>query len=97
MLVGHDQWMNPIEFGVSRSKVKVKVTFKLEVAYMFHKHFLLFQGSKKTEPKPMIDNPNASATKSTNLIRPQPLKMPDSEAVDVAGKSSFLARLFQRK
>ncbi|XP_060595922.1 mRNA-decapping enzyme 1B-like isoform X2 [Ruditapes philippinarum] len=41
-------------------------------------------GSKKTEPKPMIDNPNASATKSTNLIRPQPLKMPDSEATEIS-------------
>lgn len=37
-------------------------------------------GSKKTEPKPMIDNPNASATKSTDIIRPQPLKMPETEA-----------------
>ncbi|XP_052250189.1 mRNA-decapping enzyme 1B-like isoform X2 [Dreissena polymorpha] len=37
-------------------------------------------GSKKSEPKPMIDNPNASATKtSSGLIRPRPLKMPDSE------------------
>ena len=32
--------MTPIEFGVSRSKVKVTVTFKLRGAYMFHKHFL---------------------------------------------------------
>ncbi|KAL4226361.1 mRNA-decapping enzyme 1B [Mactra antiquata] len=36
-------------------------------------------GSKKSEPKPMIDNPNASATKTTNIIRPQPLKMPDTD------------------
>ncbi|WAR26604.1 hypothetical protein MAR_012308 [Mya arenaria] len=36
--------------------------------------------SKKIEPKPMIDNPNASATKtSTGLIRPQPLKIPDRD------------------
>ncbi|XP_045164747.2 mRNA-decapping enzyme 1A-like [Mercenaria mercenaria] len=41
-------------------------------------------GSKKTEPKPMIDNPNAAATKSNNLIRPQPLKMPDTDAVDIS-------------
>ena len=33
--------MTPIEFGVSRSKVKVTVTFKLRGAYTFHKlvHF----------------------------------------------------------
>lgn len=34
---------------------------------------------RKTEPKPMIDNPNAAATKANNIIRPMPLKMPDSE------------------
>ena len=33
--------MTPIEFGVSRSKVKVTVTFKFRGAYMFYKHFLL--------------------------------------------------------
>ena len=34
--------MTPFDFGVSRSKVKVTVTFKLKGgAYMFHKHFLL--------------------------------------------------------
>ena len=27
----------------------------------------------------MIDNPNAAATKVNNIIRPMPLKMPDSE------------------
>ena len=37
---------------------------------------------KKTEPKPMIDNPNASATKKSNLIRPMPLKMPETEQQD---------------
>ncbi|KAL5014500.1 hypothetical protein ScPMuIL_008770 [Solemya velum] len=30
---------------------------------------------KKVEPKPLIDNPNAAATKSSTLIRPMPLKM----------------------
>ncbi|KAH3892425.1 hypothetical protein DPMN_016543 [Dreissena polymorpha] len=49
----------------------------------------LFQGSKKSEPKPMIDNPNASATKtSSGLIRPRPLKMPDSEQNE-AGESGI--------
>lgn len=37
------------------------------------------QEVRKTEPKPMIDNPNAAATKVNNIIRPMPLKMPDSE------------------
>ena len=32
--------MTPIEFGLSRSKVKVTVKFKLRGTYMFHKHFL---------------------------------------------------------
>ena len=32
--------MTPIEFGISRSKVKVTVTFKLRGAYMFFKKFL---------------------------------------------------------
>ena len=41
MVVVHDQQMTPFEFGLSRSKVKVEVTFKLSGAYMFHKHFLL--------------------------------------------------------
>ena len=40
LVVGHDQQMTPIDFGVSRSKVKITVTFKLRGAYMFHKHFL---------------------------------------------------------
>ncbi|XP_062585655.1 mRNA-decapping enzyme 1A-like [Saccostrea cucullata] len=30
---------------------------------------------KARDPKPLIDNPNASATKATNLLRPTPLKM----------------------
>ena len=30
----------------------------------------------------MIDNPNASATKKTHLIRPRPLKMPDTEQME---------------
>ena len=34
--------MTPIEFGVSRSKVKVAVTFKFMGGYMFHKHFLFY-------------------------------------------------------
>ena len=33
--------MTPIEFGISRSKVKATVTFKLMGAYMFYKYFLL--------------------------------------------------------
>lgn len=45
------------------------------------------QGSKKTEPKPMIDNPNASATKTSHLIRPRPLKMPDSDTVQPPGRT----------
>ena len=40
--------MTPIEFGVSRSKVKVTVTFKLGGVYIFHKHFL-FSGLIKDE------------------------------------------------
>ncbi|XP_078310071.1 mRNA-decapping enzyme 1A-like isoform X4 [Crassostrea virginica] len=32
---------------------------------------------KTGDPKPMIDNPNASATKTSNLIRPTPLKKGD--------------------
>lgn len=32
---------------------------------------------KAGDPKPLIDNPNASATKTSNLIRPTPLKIKD--------------------
>ncbi|VDH89140.1 Hypothetical predicted protein [Mytilus galloprovincialis] len=32
------------------------------------------QSKKKPDPKPFIDNPNASATKSSDLIRPRPVK-----------------------
>ena len=35
--------------------------------------------SKKSEPKPMIDNPNASATKSTSLPKPVPVKVNTNE------------------
>ena len=31
-----------IEFRVSRSKVKVTVTFKFRGAYMFYKHFMFY-------------------------------------------------------
>ncbi|KAL3851955.1 hypothetical protein ACJMK2_015645 [Sinanodonta woodiana] len=34
---------------------------------------------KKIDPKPIIDNPNAAATKGSNLIRPTPVKVPDTE------------------
>ncbi|XP_064604470.1 mRNA-decapping enzyme 1B-like isoform X2 [Liolophura sinensis] len=34
---------------------------------------------RKAEPKPMIDNPNAAATKTTQLIRPMPLKLSPSQ------------------
>ncbi|XP_076090214.1 uncharacterized protein LOC143062385 isoform X1 [Mytilus galloprovincialis] len=32
------------------------------------------KSKKKPDPKPFIDNPNASATKSSDLIRPRPVK-----------------------
>lgn len=32
------------------------------------------KAKKKPDPKPFIDNPNASATKSSDLIRPRPVK-----------------------
>ena len=40
-------------------------------------------GGKRSEPKPMIDNPSASATKATpTLIKPLALKASQSEDVD---------------
>ncbi|KAK3601718.1 hypothetical protein CHS0354_016078 [Potamilus streckersoni] len=45
---------------------------------------------KKTEPRPKIDNPNAAATKGSNLIRPTPLKLPDIEdsQTDIVGSTN---------
>ena len=34
----------------------------------------VFQSKIKQDPKPFIDNPNASATKSSDLLRPRPVK-----------------------
>ena len=31
--------------------------------------------ARRSEPKPMIDNPNAAATKNSDLLKPQPLKV----------------------
>ena len=43
----------------------------------------LLQGKGKVAPpKPMIDNPNAAATKSSNLIRPLALKASESPVTD---------------
>ena len=47
---------------------------------------------KKPEPKPMIDNPNASATKSTSLPKPVPVKVPqnaDSGSKGLLSQASF--------
>lgn len=49
-----------------------------------------YQGTKKSEPKPMTDNPNAAAIKTSSIIKPRPLKLPDSESLPVTGKSMWL-------
>ncbi|XP_052090278.1 mRNA-decapping enzyme 1B-like [Mytilus californianus] len=38
------------------------------------------KSKKKPDPKPFIDNPNASATKSSDLIRPRPVKAGTEES-----------------
>ena len=51
---------------------------------------------KTGDPKPMIDNPNASATKTSNLIRPTPLKKGDvnDEGRDIQNLKSFHVHLW---
>lgn len=45
---------------------------------------------KKTEPKLMIDNPNAAATKTSNLIRPKPLKVGSGQSAESKGRPACL-------
>ncbi|KAI0221835.1 hypothetical protein LSAT2_026906 [Lamellibrachia satsuma] len=44
--------------------------------------------TKKSEPKPMIDNPNASATKSTSLPKPVPVKVNTNEVLRDSGDAT---------
>ena len=39
----------------------------------------------KTEPKPLIDHPNASATNSSNLIRPRAVKVHTGQGASTGG------------
>ncbi|XP_060079218.1 mRNA-decapping enzyme 1B-like [Ylistrum balloti] len=43
------------------------------------------------DPKPFIDNPNASATKASNLIKPKPLKIPGTGMEEEDTEQSQLA------
>ncbi|XP_033744781.1 mRNA-decapping enzyme 1B-like [Pecten maximus] len=43
------------------------------------------------DPKPFIDNPNASATKASNLIKPKPLKIPGAGTEEEDTDQSQLA------